>query len=87
MIQTIRHDQNAQNICIYRDAKNAEINIIKSNIKSEKEFIQKVEQILPRITDKERTSKEFRGMISIKQRQIDCNENLIKFIEGISDCV
>jgi hypothetical protein len=56
-------------------------------IKNDKDLIHKIEKILPTITNKERTSREFRGMISIKNIEIDCNKNLIKMIEEIPDCI
>ncbi len=88
--QNIYKDQNidvTKDVCIYKDTRDAEIHSIMSKIDAEKEFVHKIEAILPKITDKKRTSKEFRGVISIKQHQIDCNENLLKIIEKIPDCI
>ncbi len=81
------HSQYPQNIYLYRDIKKAEIRNINLKIKAEKEFINEIEKILPTLIGKERTSKEFKGMVSIKQSHIYCNENLIKIIEKIPDCI
>ena len=76
-----------QSICLYDHTKKSEIDTIRYKIKNDEDLIHKIEKILPTITNKERTSREFRGMISIKNMQIYCNKDLIKQIEEIPSCI
>jgi len=80
-------NQLQQSICLYDNTKKSEIDIIKHKIKNDEDLIQKIDKILPIITNKKRTSSEFRGILSIKNMQIYCNKNLIKKIEEIPNCI
>ncbi len=79
--------QTSQSICLYSNTKKSEIKMISSKIKTDEDFILEIENILPTIRHKERTSKELRGISLIKNIRIGCNKNLIKQIEEMPDCV
>lgn len=67
--------------------KESEIKNILTKIKYGEELIHKIEHTI-QITDvQERTLREFKGMIFIKNIEIECNKNLIKLIKDMQDCI
>ena len=74
-------------MCFYTNMKESEINNINTKIKYGEELIRKIEYTIKIQEVHERTLKEFKGMIYIKNVEIECNKNLIKQIEEMPDCI